>query len=68
MWREKTDKGWIILEPMGKDFNGKQVLLPYTPAVTDPLPRLYPTKSDAMTYKCKRDKVVRATVTTEWED
>lgn len=66
--KQAIDKGWIILAPMGKDFNCKLVWIPGTHHVTYPAPVMYPTKAAAMRYRSRGEKVVRATITTEWED
>lgn len=66
--KQTTHTGWIILAPMGKDFNGKRVWIPETHPITYPAPVMYPTKAEAMKYRLRGKKVVRATVTTEWED
>lgn len=63
--KQTTHKGWIILMPMGKDFSGKQVWHPFS---NETLPRLFNTKHHATINKFRGDKVVRATITTEWED
>lgn len=67
MSRKQTiNNGWIILEPIGKDFNGKQVWI--TRKGYQGMPQLFDTKAAATRNKLRGEKVVRATVTTEWEE
>lgn len=64
--KQTTNKGWIILAPMGKDFNGKRVWIPSMGYSY--VPRLYDTKGEAIRNKTRGEVAVQATVTTEWED
>lgn len=65
-WKETTHNGWIILAPIGRDFNSDKVFIPCK-GYRD-VPKLYATKGAANKNKQRGEKVVRATITTEWED